>query len=361
VSGPEPEAAGPREPEAARRPEPAAAAPPGPEAGGPPEPAAAGSPELSALLARWAPEPAEVTELITAEPAVALAGLLDAESPVSGPGDAIPPLWHWLYFLDRPAQRDLGPDGHPAQGRFMPPIPRRRRMYAGGRVSYLSPLRCGDQITRRSELAGWRIRPGRSGELLFVTVRHTFRRDGVPVASEEQDLVYRSAPAPAGQLPAGPVPAAAPPAATSPDAGRATSPAAGTPAAAGPHARVTPVSDAAGSWELQVVTDPVMLFRFSALTYNAHRIHYDAQYATSVEGHPGLVVHGPLIALLCLELPRRHRPGRLVPELSFRARSPLYAEQLLTVTGRPRDDGCEMRVTAPDGTEAMTATGRLAP
>ena len=324
-----------------------------------PEPGAASQPELSALLARWAPEPAETTETLAAGPAVALAGVLDAEPPVARAGDALPPLWHWLYFLDRPAQRDLGPDGHPAQGRFMPPIPQRRRMYAGGRVSYLSPLQSGEPITRRSELADWRIRQGRSGELLFVTVRHTFLRDGVLIATEEQDLVYRSGPPPA---PADPVPrAATPPAATAADAGRSISPATGAPAAAGTPAGVTPISESAGSWELQAVADPVMLFRFSALTYNAHRIHYDAPYAAAVEGHPGLVVQGPLIALLCLELPRRQRPDRQISELSFRARSPIYAGQVMTVTASQHDGGCAMRVTGPDGTDAMTAQGRFAP
>ena len=132
-------------------------------------------------------------------------------------------------------------------------------------------------------------------------------------------------------------------------------------AAAGTHARVTPVAESGGLWGLQAVADPVMLFRFSALTYNAHRIHYDAQYAAAAEGHPGLVVHGPLIALLCLELPRRHRPDRRIAELSFRARSPIYAGQVMTVTASQQDSGCAMRVTAPNGTDAMTAEGRFAP
>jgi hydroxyacyl-ACP dehydratase HTD2-like protein with hotdog domain len=291
-----------------------------------PEPA---RPDLSALLTGWAPEPAETTETVTAGPAVALAGLLDTEPPVTGPGHELPPLWHGLYFLDRPAQAELGPDGHPAQGRFMPPIPGRRRLYAGGRVSYLSPIRCGELITRRSELDGWRVRHGRSGEMLFVTVRHTFHRDGSLIATEEQDLVYRSG---------------SPPAAGMPGAGAQT---------AGPGSVVP--------WQFQVAAGAVMLFRFSALTYNAHRIHYDAEYATAVEGHRGLVVHGPLLALLCLELPRRHQAGQRISGLSFRARSPVYAGELMTVTGGPGGDGCAMGVAGPDGTVAMTAEGRFAP
>jgi hydroxyacyl-ACP dehydratase HTD2-like protein with hotdog domain len=302
-------------------------------------------PDLSALLTRWAPEPAELTETMTAEPVVALARVFDVEPPGTEPGDPVPPLWHWLYFLERPAQRDLGPDGHPAAGGFLPPIPRRRRMYAGGRVSYLAPIRLGDQLTRRSELAGWKIRPGRTGGLLFVTVRHSYTRGGDLMATEEQDLVYRSAApdAPKGAGPGRP-PAAAAPARTTP-----TRPPAGAP------------PDPAGSWRLEVAADPVLLFRFSALTFNAHRIHYDAEYARTVEGYPGLVVHGPLLALLCLELPRRQLPGRPVSQLSFRARSPLYAGQTLTFSGSEQDGGCQLRVTAPDGTDAMTAEARLGP
>jgi 3-methylfumaryl-CoA hydratase len=280
---------------------------------------------MAEMIAGWAPEPVETTDTITVGPALALAALLDTEPTVTGPGDPIPPLWHWLYFLDRPASRELGPDGHPAAGRFMPPLPQRRRMFAGGRVSYHRPIRCGDEVTRRSELADATIRHGRTGELLFVTVRSVFTSSGAAIATEEQDLVYRSGPpsTPAGR----PEPTAAP-------------------AAPAP-------------WRLQIVPDPVLLFRFSALTYNAHRIHYDEGYATGVEGHPGLVVHGPLLALLCLELPRRHVPHRAVTKLSFRARAPLYAGQPCDVTGGPGHGGCTMRAVAPDGTEVLTADGDL--
>jgi hydroxyacyl-ACP dehydratase HTD2-like protein with hotdog domain len=281
---------------------------------------------MSEIIAGWAPGPAETTETITAGPAVALSGLLDREPAVTAPGDPIPPLWHWLYFLDRPASSELGPDGHPAAGHFMPPIPQRRRMYAGGRASYTGAFRCGDEITRRSELADATVKQGRTGELLFVTVRSVFTSADAVIATEEQDVVYRSGPP-----------------------------------AAGGSARPRGSSEAAGPapWQIQIVPDPVLLFRFSALTYNAHRIHYDADYATGVEGHPGLVVHGPLLALLCFELPRRHAPQQRVTQLSFRARSPVYVGQRCTVTGGPRDDGCAMQVTGPDGAVALTAEGRL--
>jgi hydroxyacyl-ACP dehydratase HTD2-like protein with hotdog domain len=228
----------------------------------------------------------------------------------------------------------------------MPPIPRRRRMFAGGRVTWHAPVHCGDELTRRSELAGWTVRPGRSGELLFVTVRDTISRAGRPVVTEEQDLVYRSSPAEpeAGQPTAPPATPAQPPAPAP---------------AAGPTA--VPPAGPDDPWRLAVSADPVLLFRFSALTYNAHRIHYDAAYATGVEGHPGLVVHGPLLAVLMLELPRRHLTGRSLAGLTFRARSPLYAGDAFTVSGGRSGSECNLRVIAPAGHEAMTAQARLAP
>jgi hydroxyacyl-ACP dehydratase HTD2-like protein with hotdog domain len=287
---------------------------------------------LAGPLAGWQPGPVEQTERITAQPASALAGLLDSRSPAHRPGDRLPPLWHWAYLLDHPAQRDLGPDGHPAEGPFLPPIPHRRRMFAGGRMEYRAPLRVGDEITRRSELTGWTVKQGRAGELLFVTVRHTFTRGGNVLAAEEQDLVYRSEP-PGSQPPA-------PPARSAP--------------------REQGPADPPVPWHLELCPDPVLLFRFSALTYNAHRIHYDAPYATTVEGHPGLVVHGPLLALLCLELPRRHAPDRAITTLSFRARRPVYAGQRFTVAGSVTGNECELAITTTGGTQAMTATATFA-
>jgi hydroxyacyl-ACP dehydratase HTD2-like protein with hotdog domain len=291
---------------------------------------------LASLLDGWQPEQAEQAEQaerIMPQPASALAGLLDQPSPVTAEGDPLPPLWHWAYLLERPAQRDLGPDGHPADGPFLPPIPHRRRMFAGGRMHYRAPLRIGDEITRRTALAGWTVKQGRAGELLFVTVQHTFTQGGDLLATEEQDLVYRSDPTGA-QAPAAQAPAPAP---------------------------QTPPAAPAGDWRIEACPDPVLLFRFSALTYNAHRIHYDTPYATTVEGHPGLVVHGPLLALLCLELPRRHAPGRAVTGLSFRARRPVYAGQRFTATGSAAGRACELAITTADGTQAMTATATFAP
>jgi 3-methylfumaryl-CoA hydratase len=273
---------------------------------------------LAEAVAGWEPAPVEVADHIMPGPAAALAGLFDQPPPGGAREEAaLPPLWHWLYFLDRPAERELGPDGHPLAGRFMPPIPGRRRMFAGGRWTSHAPLRFGDLVTRRSALVAVTPKSGRTGELLFTTVRHEFRRDGVTVGVEEQDIVYR---------------------------GGVPRPPAVRPPATEPRPEPEP-----GPWRIGMAADPVLLFRFSALTYNAHRIHYDAAYATGVEGHPGLVVHGPLLALLLAELPRR--AGRRVTSLEFRARAPVHAGEPFTATGGPGED---LRIIGPGGVLAMT-------
>lgn len=260
----------------------------------------------------WRPEPVERTEDIAPGPVTALAGLLDQPAPDHG----LPPLWHWLSFLERPAQAELGPDGHPREGRFMPPIPDRRRMFAGARWTSYHPIRIGDTLRRRSALIAVTPKSGRTGELLFTTVRHEFVRDGQVVGVEEQEIVYRSG-----------------------DPAKAAAPKGG--------------DTETGPWRIEVTADPVLLFRFSALTYNAHRIHYDAAYATEVEGHAGLVVHGPLLAILLAELPRR--AGHTYTALEFRAHAPLYAGRPFEVTGGPDE---ELRVIDPGGVRAMTMTLR---
>ncbi|MCP2341006.1 FAS1-like dehydratase domain-containing protein [Actinomadura rupiterrae] len=265
----------------------------------------------------WDPSPHETTEILQPGPAFGLAGLLGAPFD----GDELPPLWQWLYFLERPPQSVLGPDGHPAEGRFLPPIPNRRRMFAGGRFLQREPLRVGDTVTRRDELVTAKVKQGRSGELLFVTVRQTFLRDGQKIAVEEQDLMYRSG---------------------APDSAQPE------PSYKEPLLQKTP-------WRTTFIADPVLLFRFSALTYNSHRIHYDEDYATNVEGHAGLVVHGPLLAILLLELPRM--AGHKVTEFSFRARHPVYAGQPVAVAGHPDGELAVIAAAYASGpVSAVTAT-----
>ena len=281
---------------------------------------------LSAAVEGWAPGPVTGSAPVAPGPAAAFAALLDRPPPPLADGDPLPPGWHAFTFLERPATADLGEDGHPRDGHFLPPVPDRRRMIAGGRLSVTAPLRVGSTVQRTSSLARCEVKAGRSGEMLLVTVRSQFRADGALLVTEEQDVVYRSQEAGSSPAPAG----------------------AGSPAAGAAHA-------------VEVVPDPALLFRFSALTYNAHRIHYDRPYATGVEGHPGLVVHGPLLALLMLEVPRRHAPDRSVTSFSHRLVRPAYAGPPVRATARPDGDQWEL-VAAADGAPASaTGTVTLAP
>lgn len=293
------------------------------------------SASLAELAASWHPPARENVEVIDPRPAAALAALLDQPADGLAEGAPLPPLWTALYFLDRPAQHELGEDGHPREGAFLPPIPNRRRMFAGGRVEVTAPLRLGEEVRRRSAVTEVTPKSGRSGELLFVTVRNTYSVDDETRIVEEQDLVYRSAEpvtAPAGRTASPPVTAPAVPAST---------------------------ADAV-SWSLRITPDPVLLFRFSALTYNAHRIHYDLPYATGVEGLGGLLVHGPLLSVLVLELPRRYAPERPLRRLSYRARRPVLCGQSLTVSAHGGEHATgELDVAVDTGESEPAFTARI--
>lgn len=281
--------------------------------------------DLSAYLTGWSPEPVDSTAHLDSWPSAAFAAVLDQPSPVRGAGDPLPPLWHWFHLLDHPAHTDLGDDGHPAHGRFLPPLPDRRRMFAGGRLEVREPLRVGDEVGRRSSLVAATAKTGRTGPMVFVTVRHEFRRGGALAVVEEQDFAYRSQPAGAARdLPAAPAP--------------------------------VPTERESEPGAIRLVPDEAMLFRFSALTYNTHRIHYDHPYVTGVEGYPGLVVHGPLLALLLLELPRRSAPDRQVVAFSYRLRRPAFAGIPVIVDG---DVAGEVAAGVPGGPPSVTGTVTL--
>ena len=270
-----------------------------------------------------AAEVRELTELIIPGPAQALAGLLG----VPWPGGALPLLWHWVYLLDRTPQAILGADGHPARDAVpTPPGPGLRRMFAGGRVSQHAPLRTGAEATRRTWQASSTQKQGRSGPLHFITVRSEISQGGQVVITEEQDLVYREA---------APAPAATPAPAANPQ----PQPPAGT-----------------RDWPVEV--NPVLLFRFSALTYNAHRIHYDRDYARA-EGYPGLLVHGPLQALLMAEQARREAELPARCDYSYRLVAPLFDGQGLIVSATADPDA--VRVTTRDAASRTTATGVIRP
>ena len=240
---------------------------------------------------------------VTAAPVRALSATLDRDDPEPKPGDALPPLWHWLYFLPHDRASELAEDGHAKRGGFLPPVPLPRRMWAGSRLEFLAPIRIGERITRVSRIQSVKQKEGRSGPLVFVTVRHETANAQGPAIAEEHDIVYR---------------------------GHATVPAEPQPTRRD-HA-----------WERMIRADDVLLFRYSALTFNGHRIHYDRRYATGTEGYAGLVVHGPLIATLLLDLLRRESPVSEVAKFSFRAVSPLFDAGPFFVCGRPEGESVSL-------------------
>jgi len=285
---------------------------------------------LADHLHGWAPTAVETSRAVDPWTAEAFAGVIDAARPAPGTGDPLPPLWHWFALTDHPRHAELGPDGHPAVGRFLPPIPARRRMFAGGRLRQHAPIPVGSRLDCRSSLAGVEVKTGRIGEMAFVPTRYELSVDGRPVATEEQDIVYRSEPA-----------------------GHPRRPAVSRPAPAQPPFEST--------WQLRLAVDPVLLFRFSALTYNGHRIHYDRPYATEVEGYPELVVHGPLLALLALDLPRVNAPDRRVSALEYRLVRPTFVPDPVAALAHVDSDTVELVVGAEGAAPSLTATVHLLP
>ncbi|WGS54869.1 MaoC family dehydratase N-terminal domain-containing protein (plasmid) [Paraburkholderia sp. D15] len=273
-------------------------------------------------LADWVSTQEVTREVVTAFPLSALAATLDRTEA----RDCVPPLWHWLYFLPVAPQAEVDSDGHPKRGGFLPPVRLPRRMWAGGRLTFHTALQVGEQMTRTSTILRVEDKIGRSGRLVFVTVRHAIEAEGKLKIEEEQDIVYRDAP--------------------------------GTDAVAPPPERA-PVDEV---WRRVVDTGPVMLFRYSALTFNGHRIHYDRPYATGVEGYPDLVVHGPLVATLLIDLVARESPEATIRRFTFKAVRPAFANRPLTLCGRLSNDGNTVELWAMDheGYLTMRASAELA-
>ncbi|WNC92711.1 MaoC family dehydratase N-terminal domain-containing protein [Paraburkholderia sp. FT54] len=270
----------------------------------------------------WFDKQEVVKDDITAFPLKAMAATLDREES----GDSVPPLWHWLYFLPVAPMSEVGPDGHPKRGGFLPPVPLPRRMWAGGRLTFHAPLKVGEHATRTSTIANIEDKTGRSGRLVFVTVQHTIEAGGELKLEEEHDIVYRDAPQ-EGARP--------------------------------PQPQLAPEGE---TWRRTIDADAVMLFRYSALTFNGHRIHYDQPYVTEVEGYPGLIVHGPLIATLLVDLVRREQPEATLQSFAFKAVRPTFAGQAFTVCGKPSADGKLIELWAKDheGYLTMRATAAIA-
>jgi 3-methylfumaryl-CoA hydratase len=259
----------------------------------------------------------------TAWPIAALAATLDRKDPAPQTGDEVPPGWHWLYFLDTAPASGLGDDGHPRRGDFLPPVALPRRMWAGGRIEFIAPVRIGDALRRESTIRNVESKSGKSGVLVFVTVEHNVYAGNALAVREEHDIVYREAAKPGDAPPAGrPAPAAA-------------------------------------QWRRELTPDPVLLFRYSALTFNGHRIHYDIDYCRDEEGYPGLIVHGPLQTTLLLDLCRRESP-RPVRKLEYRALRPAFHGHVLGVSGAPAADGNSATLwTSFENAIAMQATAEF--
>jgi len=254
----------------------------------------------------------------------ALAATLDRDDPPATVGSDVPPLAHWLFFTPLARQSELGPDGHPRRGGFLPPIPLPRRMWAGGRLDFQRALQVGDAVTRMSRIVNVDAKSGRSGALAFVTVRHEISCVRGLAIVEEHDIVYRDAPQP------------------------------------GTAAATLPAAPTDETFSRCIAPDPVLLFRYSALTFNGHRIHYDRSYVTEVEGYPGLIVHGPLIATLLVDLLRRERPQALLRRFAFTARSPLFDLHPFDVCGRlDGERGVALWARSHEGALAMQASAEL--
>ena len=274
-------------------------------------------------IEQWVGKTETHEDQVTLVPLYALAATLDCPGPLPRAGDTVPPCWQWLYFLPLQPMAGVGPDGHPVRGGFLPPVALPRRMWAGSRLAFHRALRAGDRVRRTSRIASVTRKQGRSGELVFVQVHHEIADAQGLAITEQQDIVYRGMPR----------------------AGDATPP---------KPARTDE------QFSRRIVPDPVLLFRYSALTFNAHRIHYDRPYAMQEEGYPGLVVHGPLIATLLIEQLRRAHPRRIVESFEFKAVRPLFDTAAFEVCGRTDGEVASLWARGAQGQLAMEARATLA-
>lgn len=266
----------------------------------------------------WIGRGERVDDALDPSHAAHIAATLGAAAPLAG--QALPPLWHWAFFINATGMEGLGTDGHPARGGFLPPAQDRNRMWAGGRIDFKQPLRVGVAAQRVSTVIAVNEKTGRTGALLFVTVRHEYFQEGVLAISEEQDIVYRQ-PAPPKLQGTEPAPAS--------------------------------------QWRETMNPTSVLLFRYSAVTFNGHRIHYDHPYVTGVEGYPGLVVHGPMIATMMLTAFVHAHPQATLNHFSYRGLRPLIAPTAFDVAGSIQADGVAQLWAEQDGTLAHQAELRF--
>ncbi len=273
----------------------------------------------------WLGKAQSTSSVLTNAPMEGLAATLDRDVTTFSAGDTLPPLWHWLYFLETSKQSELAEDGHPQRGDFLPPIPLPRRMWAGSRINFIRPLLVGDSIERESTIKSIKLKQGRSGSLGFVCVAHELSDSSGPVLQEEHDIVYRDMPT--GKTSAQP-----------------------------------PLkADEDHDFARTVIPDPTLLFRYSALTFNAHRIHYDRAYAKDVESYDGLVVHGPLLATFLLELFTDTYPDATLSAFSFKALKPVFDTDPFQVCGTKPDNSGNAKLWIADsaGNLCMEARAEL--
>ena len=273
-------------------------------------------------LRQWIGRTEEASDIVTAQLVKGLRATLFLDIGEPKTGDAAPFTTHWCLAQPVYPMLMLGPDGHPTRGGFLPPVPLPRRMWAGGELQFIEPLRVGDEATRASRIADVTVKSGSTGTLCFVSVEHTISTPRGVAIRERQDIVYRDMPT-GGKNAAPAKPAAAPPAAK--------------------H-RQTHISD------------PVLLFRYSALTFNGHRIHYDRDYVTKVEGYPGLIFHGPMQAALLVEFAAHLHGGTAPKKFSYRGLQPLFEGGEFSVNADEVAEGLDIWVANADGAPTMRGT-----
>jgi len=275
-------------------------------------------------LRQWIGRTETRRDMVAATPVAAMSATLDRDDAKPSRGDEVPPLWHWMFFASLSRQSDVAADGHTRLGGFLPPVPLPRRMFAGGRFEFHHALQVGDDIERVSTVKNVTAKKGRSGQMVFVTVQHDINDAKGFAVREEHDIVYREN---------------------------------AKPGAAQPQPNPAPTNE---EFSREIQPDPVLLFRYSALTFNGHRIHYDRTYVTEVEGYPGLIVHGPLIATLLVDLLRRSLPDAHMRRFSFRAMRPLFDTHQFTVCARQDPDNrVALWARDHDGSLAMEANAEL--
>jgi 3-methylfumaryl-CoA hydratase len=277
-----------------------------------------GKPDLDHLR-QWIGRTEEASDVVTAQLVRGLRATLFLEIGSPKPGDAAPFTVHWCLAQPVYPMSELGPDGHPARGGFLPPVPLPRRMWAGGELEFLEPLRVGDETTRTSRISDVTMKTGSTGALCFVSVEHLITPPRGTAIRERQDIVYRDV----------------------------------TPSSTAAKPAVAP---SVAQHRESHMADPVLLFRYSALTFNGHRIHYDRDYVTKVEGYPGLIFHGPMQAAFMVEFAAKLHGGAAPKKFGYRGVQPLFEGGEFSVNANDTGAGMELWTANSAGQPTMKAT-----